>query len=164
MTSLKHWLEEIADIPIKDGDGTWYDAETGFTYDDYVKECKNKRTPREEVSDQTKEYREIAKKFGGKSLRGTKRQKEWAEKIRAEKIQQVDEKAAKILAMSNVSYLNSAKFWIEARDLTGHFIAESFEKAFKIVKQANRAHGDERARLVEERNKILKNLNINEEK
>lgn len=110
MYSFEYWLNEIADIPMRDADGNWYDAETGLYYSD-LKTSKKVRTT---ISAPALAKRNIAKSFGGKALRGTKKQKEWAEKLRASTLQKIDRESAELLVKSNLA--SHAKFWIENRD------------------------------------------------
>lgn len=86
--------------------------------------------------------RNVAKMFGGKALKGTARQKEWAEKIRAAKITCMSEKNA-IMACDPTGLMVSAKFWIENRDKDARAIGEFVEKQ-KALLAACRAAKKER--------------------
>lgn len=82
------------------------------------------KPPRQQVSAETKSTRKQAKFFGAKALRGTKKQKEWAEKIRSEKMRQFDD--ASVLAFNGP--WNHSKFWIENRNSHGATIEESINE------------------------------------
>ena len=68
-----------------------------------------------------KANRDIAKGFGGKALTGTAKQKEWAEKIRAEKLVKLPEDDARKIA-SGGGFLDTSKFWIDNRDKTFNWL------------------------------------------
>lgn len=119
--------------------GMWVDLETGIPYTDH-------RHVRKGLSVKAQDARAVAKQFGGKALTGSERQKEWAEKIRAEKLAQMNEEQA-ALVCSPTNILQSAKFWIENRYASGKAIAAfeiqrraSFERA-KSLKLRNDADG-----------------------
>lgn len=77
------------------------------------------------LSHKAQEARDIARFFGGKALIGTQKQKEWAEKIREEKILSMNEDQA-ILACDSKGLGRSAKFWIENRNRTPDDIGQFF--------------------------------------
>ena len=68
-------------------------------------------TPNSDV----KSYREVAKGFNGKALTGTTKQKNWAEKIRADFIQNTSKTDSEITEI--VEAYTSAKTWIENREI-----------------------------------------------
>lgn len=122
MSDFLSWYNE-ADMPSKQADGTWIDLETGIAFNQTEKEKKE----RQSISAKAQDARNIAKAFGGKALAGTTKQKEWAEKIRAEKLSQMDFDIA-ILVCDKNGLLNHSKFWIENRTKSaneiGAFIIE----------------------------------------
>jgi len=61
-----------------------------------------------------KEIKKIALFFGGKSLTGTKKQKEWAEGIRKNILTNITEEQA-IMLCDKKGLCNHSKFWIENR-------------------------------------------------
>lgn len=104
------WFRQ-ADMP-KKVNGIWVDLEDGIPYSHWAtKPAVVTPKPRSTASDDTKSHRDFAKQFGGKALTGTTAQKNWAEKIRAEKLSGVDREVAEILC----KHLVSAKAWINLR-------------------------------------------------
>jgi len=111
MTNFQAWLND-ADMPQKAADGSWFDLETGISYNpthNYI--TGQARTT---LSARALDARAVAKAFGGKALKGTAKQKEWAEKIRAEKLAGMTQDQAE-MACDPAGLLTNAKFWIEAR-------------------------------------------------
>lgn len=118
-------------------DGTWYDAETGFDYSEWRNQEEKVSKPKYVPSDKVQAHRAYAKLFGGKALTGTDKQKNWAEKIRAEKLAQVsDNLAAKMLTV--IYPAESAKFWIENRDKPASQMAAYAGRYMSAVKGLNR--------------------------
>jgi hypothetical protein len=135
--SFKQWYED-ADMPSLQN-GRWVDLETGIPY---AATAQTRIT----LSAKAQDARVVAKQLGGKALTGSAKQKEWAEKIRAEKLGSMSEEQA-VLVCDPTNLLQSAKFWIESRDATGREIA-SFEitrreilKRTKSLKAKNDAAG-----------------------
>ncbi len=129
--NFQAWIDQ-ADMPIQKC-GRWIDVETGIPYDpshDYVG-----RTPRKAMSPQAQDARGIAKMFGGKALKGTTKQKEWAEKIRAEKISEMDQDQAEMACDAN-GLLTNAKFWIESRAHDGAEIGAFVMQQKALLAQA----------------------------
>lgn len=145
MTNFEYWINEIADMPTKGEDGQWYDAETGHPYNagiDY--RTGSARAPRRTMSQTAQDARTVAKMFGGKALKGTAKQKEWAEKIRAEALRGMTIEQAEMAAEPN-GLLTNSKFWIENRTRNGREIGEFVEMQKALLKQYRTAHaaGDE---------------------
>ena len=118
--SFREWFED-ADMPMRRDDGTWYDAETGisFSASSEAAPYRIQYNPSADVQG----YRDYAKQFGGKALTGSPKQKDWAEKIRAEKLAEAkDHAGVDVLARSKL--FSSAKFWIENRTEKGGVLAE----------------------------------------
>lgn len=115
-SAFRSWYNE-ADIPLQDENGNWYDAETGFRF---ITEDETKK--RKALSGNAQTARDTAKLFGGKALKGSAKQKEWAEKIRVEKMKEMT--ADQIAEVLNVEIAGHSKFWIESRSQTGAKIAE----------------------------------------
>jgi hypothetical protein len=136
-SEFKKWYDD-ADMPTL-VDGRWVDLETGIPY-------SSAKPARTILSGKALDARAVAKAFGGKALAGTAKQKEWAEKIRAEKlIQMTAEQAALVADPTNI--LQNAKFWIENRAWPAREIAR-FEidrrallKKARTLKAANEAAG-----------------------
>ena len=119
---FSYWKNEVADMPMQDASGKWFDAETGLRYEDYLESPTSES--RKNLPKKTLEFRRIAKDIGGKALTGSRRQKEWAEKIRAEKIDDCSTQNQKeALVNVSISDIQKAKFWIENRDKSGRKIA-----------------------------------------
>lgn len=79
--------------------------------------------------------RSIAKAFGGKALKGTAKQKEWAEKIRASKIDGMSAEDAELVCDPS-GLLTHAHFWIEHRDKDRRVIAEFERNRRKLLQEA----------------------------
>jgi hypothetical protein len=101
--SFEYWKNEIADMPSVQ-DGKWVDLETGLTYADYFEAVTKKELAQK---------REHAKKIGLKALKGSQKQKEWAEKIRKEILSAMDNETAKMFTGET---FHSSKFWIDNRE------------------------------------------------
>ena len=80
-------------------------------------------------------WRDPARLFGGRALKGTSRQKEWAEKIRAEKLAQMTADQAEMACDPN-GLLTHSKFWIENRTRSGSEIGAFVEEQKALLKQA----------------------------
>lgn len=125
MNNFDFWMDTVADMPEKGEDGKWYDLETGLQFDSSVHYQTGGKTTRWAVPASVKEYRDIAKFYGGKALTGTAKQKEWAEKLRADVLKSdalSDEQKAELIALQGM--LKTAKFWIDNR----HISASEFKK------------------------------------
>lgn len=130
-SNFKTWHDQ-ADIPVQTENG-WIDAETGIAYDPNF-EYKIPRT-RTNINDKAQAARDIAKKFGGKALIGTTKQKEWAEKIRVEKLQAMEDED-RFLACDPNGLLTHSKFWIEHKDKSGKEIGEFVRLQKSLLEQA----------------------------
>lgn len=117
MNNFQAWIDQ-ADMPER-RDGVWVDLETGIPYDPAFNYATGTpRAPRTTVSPKAQDARAVAKLFGGRALTGTARQKEWAEKIRAEKLAKMSQDQAEMACDPN-GLLTEAKFWIENRSASG---------------------------------------------
>lgn len=87
------------------------------------------------LSQKAREFRDDAKFFGGKALLGSRKQKEWAEKIRAEKLRGMSEEQA-IFACDPDGLGKHSKFWIENRERSGNEIGGFFEKQKALLAKA----------------------------
>jgi len=130
--NFQAWMDE-ADMPAKRPDGSWYDMETGLAYDPRVNYASHR--PRAPLSNRVVEARAVAKLYGGKALKGTAKQKEWAEKIRAEKLSAMTEDQAE-MAADPTGLLTSAKFWIENRQKRAGEIVEFVQEQKALLKLA----------------------------
>ena len=139
MNNFQAWLDQ-ADIPTRDENG-WFDLETGLRYNPAVNYLTGSK--RQTISTKALTARNIAKAFGGKALKGTKKQKEWAEKIRAEKVQEMTQDQAEMACDPN-GLLTHSKFWIENREASpaaiGDFVMT--QKALLAQYHTARAAGD----------------------
>ncbi|NCC41549.1 MAG: hypothetical protein EOM21_19445 [Gammaproteobacteria bacterium] len=116
--------------------GAWVDLETGIEYDasfDYAANAP--RAPRRTPSQKATDARAVAKMFGGRALKGTAAQKEWAEKIRAEKLAGMSEDQAEMACDPN-GLLTHSKFWIEQRARSGAEIGSFVQEQKALLKQA----------------------------
>jgi hypothetical protein len=125
--NFTQWLEE-ADMP-EFVNGQWIDLETGIPY------TPSSAVSRAVLSIKAQNARVVAKTFGGKALKGTAKQKEWAEKIRAEKLTQMTAEQAEMACDPN-GLLTAAKFWIGNRDVTGRAIGEFVQQQKSLLKRA----------------------------
>lgn len=130
MNNFQFWVENVADMPERDNSG-WYDAETGLRYDPSVK--YNPAAARNTLSEKAQAARGTAKFFGGKALKGTAKQKEWAEKIRAEKLASMTEDQAEMVCDPH-GILTNSKFWIEKRAVSGKEIGLFIEEQKALLK------------------------------
>lgn len=91
--------------------------------------------PRSTLSAGAMGARADAKALGGKALKGSKKQKEWAEKIRAEKIREMTEDQARVACDPN-GILSHSKFWIENRNKSGREIGEFVQEQKALLAEA----------------------------
>lgn len=157
MTNFEFWINEIADIPTRDEDGQWCDMEDGLPYRADFNYQSGQPRQRYAPSAQAKQGRELAKAFGGRALKGTAKQKEWAEKIRAEKLREMDMDQAE-LACDPQGLLTSAKFWIEARRRKGREIGDFVQQQKAQLKQyraAKEARDAEKVKAIAEQYNAL---------
>ncbi len=123
--SFKEWYDN-ADMPEKDSKGKWIDRETGIYY-----EPENNFTSRSKVSSKTAEIRKEIKKFGCSALKGTLKQKEWAEKIRIEFFKKFSDELKEFYAtLDKAQY---AAMWIAMKDNS----IQSFENNMKEFYKSN---------------------------
>lgn len=124
--NFREWYED-ADMP-EIVEGQWVDLETGLPY-------RKAPAARTTLSAKAQDARAVAKAFGGKALTGTAKQKEWAEKIRAEKLNAMSVEQAELVA-DPTNILQAAKFWIENRTATAKAIAEFEITRLALLKKA----------------------------
>lgn len=123
------WKNEVADMPTQSPCGKWYDLETGISFETWKKSQATSRrssAPRTQLNKEALNDRAYSKQLGGEALTGTKKQKEWAEKIRAEKLRAASNEARNALATH--SKMQTAKFWIENRNMSSNEIYELLKK------------------------------------
>ncbi|HAV1239868.1 TPA: hypothetical protein JGU28_004675 [Salmonella enterica] len=146
--NFRYWYNEIADMPEYDETGKyWYDLETGLRYDPSCRYLpQNSRKP---VSDKALAARSVAKKFGGRALKGTSKQVRWAEEIRASVITQIPENAARICCNPD-GLMKSAKFWIENRHKPATAFADFAINHRRLLADYQAAHNAGDAPLVAE--------------
>lgn len=102
------------------GGGLYEDRDTGITskYDDIVSaKSASQRQPRQQVSNQAKEARKTLKEFGFKAFTGSAKQKNWAEKIRNEKMQELTSDQKEFFATQDLMPAHKASWWIDRRDI-----------------------------------------------
>lgn len=129
--NFQAWLDQ-ADMPAQQN-GRWVDLEDGSLYNpahDY-----RSRGERVALSAKALDARSIAKAFGGLALKGTPKQKEWAEKIRAEKLQGMSQDQAEMACDPN-GLLTNAKFWIEQRSAAAAEIGGFVMQQKALLKRA----------------------------
>lgn len=96
-----------------------------------------------------KESRKIAKFYGGKALTGSSlKQKEWAEKIREDVLTSdalSDEE--KVALLDTANFLDSAKFWINNKDLEkSYFTKQNLTNEYMALSALRDKHYDVLAR------------------
>lgn len=138
MKNFQFWFNEVADIPTRDEQGNWVDLETGHYYDPKIN-YSGKETSRSSLSLAGLDYRSIAKAFGGKALKGTMKQKEWAEKIRAEKLKDMPHEIAEMVCDPD-GILTHSKFWIENRNASASDIGDFIANQKSMLRQYRAAH------------------------
>lgn len=129
--NFQAWIDQ-ADMP-EQVNGQWIDLETGVAYD--PTHNYNTKAVRQSVSPKAQDARNIAKAFGGKALAGSVKQKEWAEKIRAEKLAGMTQDQAE-MACDPKGLLTAAKFWIENRGAFSSEIGEFVMQQKALLAQA----------------------------
>jgi len=140
MNDFESYLEEIRGLSI----ALMSDAEIARARADYeVWASKARRTTRP-LSDAATSARATAKHFGGRALTGTASQKEWAEKIRAQKIVAMPLAAAELACDPN-GLGRAAKFWIENRDRTAAEIGAFLVEQRALLAQAKALHAEGKA-------------------
>ncbi len=159
MSHFQSWYDQ-ADMPTQGEDGKWYDLEDGIAYDH--KFIYGNRSDRKQLSDKALKNRQKAKFFGGKALRGTAKQKEWAEKIRAEKIQSMNAEASELICDLH-GLCTHSKFWIKNRKKSAAefesyiFTQKSLLANYKKAHENNNA--SEVSRIAESYNKLTAEWN-----
>ena len=141
MSNFKIWYE-LAGDPCKAEDG-WFDLDTGHYYNPEINYSKKTR---KFISDVAQDARAVAKFFGGKSLAGSVKQKEWGEKIRAGKLGAMTEDAA-VLACRPAGLGRNASFWINNRNRNASDFSDFFLKqdALRIDAKKLEKEGDNEA-------------------
>lgn len=139
ISSFSEWYEE-ADIPEFDEElKLWRDLETGLYYDPFGKLDGSKPcqpvAPRYVPSENVKNARKFIKTIGGKALTGTPKQKEWAEKIRLDKMIELDPEDAKQVVFHEI--FAHSKFWIETRDKSAESILTFARRVISYTKIIN---------------------------
>lgn len=135
MSNFQTWYDN-ADMPQRDENGRWYDLEDGIAYDPNYNYSENKSRNYQQVNEKTLENRQLAKFLGGKALRGTLKQKQWAEKIRADVLRAVSVEAAELLCDPS-GLCTHSKFWIENREKTAKDFQEYIFTQRKLIKEFN---------------------------
>lgn len=135
--TLQDYVEDFFDLDITlMSDGELAKARASF--DEYIQGMKKARAS---LSDQALSARSKAKAFGGRALTGTARQKEWAESIRADKLQSMTDVQA-TFACDPAGLLTNSRFWIENRDAAGVDIGAFVEKQKQLLRAYNKAIED----------------------
>jgi hypothetical protein len=112
------------------------EARKGFYEMTHRASAKPARPATKPLSEKASTARATAKAFGGKALKGTAKQKEWAEKIRAEKLSGMTEEQAKMVS-DPMGILGHSKFWIENRNATPSSIAEFVAEQKSLLAKYN---------------------------
>lgn len=133
--SLEYWKREIADMPAF-VNGEWVDLETGLAYAD-CQEVEVTRTKAEQKRlNRTVQARQTAKSLGAKALKGTAKQKAWAEDIRKAFLEQdLTDDALSLVTSSEMTA--TAKFWIETRSISRQELATAMNDLVVATRTAN---------------------------
>lgn len=126
--TFKQWYDN-ADMP-ELVDGEWVDLETGLPFNPSPTRDTHLTVP---LSPEAKSARNDVKADGAKALKGTPKQVNWAETIRAKVFKTANERQRKLLGF--MSMFGHAKFWIENRFDSN--IPRKAEEAQRLVKQIN---------------------------
>lgn len=135
MLSFEDFVEEYLDLQV----ALMSDAELARARADYAARTAPSRPATRPLSDAATDARATAKHFGGRALTGTARQKEWAEKIRSQKIVAMPLAAAELACDPN-GLGRTAKFWIENRDRTTAEFAAFLTEQKSLLAQAKALH------------------------
>lgn len=110
--NFKEWFEQ-ADIPMKDEKGNWYDAETGLPFKEEIPKVTRSRS---------KETKKTSTKM--KPLRGSVKQKDWANSIRNTLLKSATTEQVSMLM--NLTITQYSTFWINRRSMSlSNLIAEA---------------------------------------
>lgn len=126
---FQRWMNEEADMPIKDENGQWYDLETGLYFKDFKETVYRNENP---LLARTKKARELAKKYKGTAIKGSAAQKDWAEDLRKSFLEKLSEEDR--FFMMSLDYQNNCKFWIETRNQCAIELTNAL-KIIQIVKK-----------------------------
>jgi len=143
--NLETYITDILGLQI----GLMTAEEIEKTREQFEKETSAVARRRRELSGKAQDARAVARVFGGRALTGTRRQKEWAEKIRAEKIKGMDEAGA-ILACRPEGLGKSSKFWIENRSKSAQKISDFFKTQTKLMSEYKEAYDAKNEAAVKE--------------
>lgn len=142
---IEEAVGEFGDIEYK-GNGRWLCHDTGIEYTnaDIRSMLKPAKAPAKPLSSKALNARATAKNFGMKALTGSARQKEWAEKIRSEKIIGIysmkdDDREDAIAA---ISMLKKASFWIDNRSKSGAQIIQEAVQSLHAARKYNQIGED----------------------
>lgn len=98
---------------------------------------KKEKAYKEKVKAETAERRETAKLMGLKALKGTMKQKKWAEDIRKNFLETVADDEDVYSFLSNTQVAQHSKFWIETRNIASAEIAEAMKTIIVATRKAN---------------------------
>lgn len=109
----------------------------------------------------TAQLRETAKTLGCKALSGSPKQKKWAERIRRDFLWQLESEAA-FLAVQSASFAQSARFWIDTREIDRKELENTIDSLVTATKAANEigSTGAGYGEQIEIRNAALKILGM----
>lgn len=131
--SFEEWVSDMHDLDVALLSWSEY-LELSANYNKAVLQQTSKTNPK--AIAKAKAERTTAKAMGIKALKGSAKQKAWAEQIRKEFLQTVtDENALSLVADSELTA--SAKFWIETRNVGIEKIAKAMSDLVVATKTAN---------------------------
>lgn len=133
--NLSYWKEHIADMPTL-VDGEWVDMETGMPFKMYTKDAPKSKKSQYHL-DKAVQTRQTAKALGAKALKGTAKQKAWAEQIRKEflSLSFLSNEALELITQSQLT--EHSKFWIETRNIDRKVLANAMSDLVVATRKAN---------------------------
>lgn len=127
------WQHKIAQDPQKQENGEWVDIKSGISFKEWfslvypeMKKPEPESKSRFSLTEEEKEARNVAKKLGGKALKGSEKQKKWGEKIRARFLKKLDKSMAEYFAKKED--FCRAEFWIDNRFLFVDELVRKYKK------------------------------------
>lgn len=134
MTSFYDYCDDVLNLSA----GLMTRAERDEAWESYLAVRKEAKKTRRSLNKKSLEARNVAKMFGGKVLTGSRKQKEWGEKIRAQKIEGMDADDAQAACDPN-GMGRSAHFWIANRDREPAEIADFFKMQTELLRRYHQA-------------------------
>ena len=125
MSDFNYWYNNVADIPMRDENGNWYDCESNCEYfSDWL--LREPEQSKKEII-----HEDFREKYKLRKLAGSRKQKLWAEDVRMSLVEKMNSNVRKFLGKN----LTKCSQWIDLRFET----TKSLECAvFKLIELQNR--------------------------